>query len=258
LPPLKRAYLTALCRASAARAAQVIAVSNQTAEDLQHYFGTPPERINVVHNGVAARFIPRTPEALQAFRQRSGAPDRYLLYLGTLEPRKNLDLLLRAFARWQRAGGAETREVKLVLAGARGWYYDAIFRSVEALGLTADVQFPGFVPTESLPEWYAAAEALVYPSLFEGFGLPVLEAMASGTPVICSQAPGVGEVAGDAAITFAPHDEDALVAALHLVMSQPTARRELRRLGLVRSAHFSWRKSAEKTLEVYLRALVNL
>jgi glycosyltransferase involved in cell wall biosynthesis len=258
LPPLKRAYLTTLCRASVARAAQVIAVSSQTAEDLQHYFGVSNARITVVYNGVAARFAPRLAEDLQAFRQRSGAPERYLLYLGTLEPRKNLDLLLRAFARWRQATDIENREVKLVLAGARGWCYDEVFRDVEALGLAELVQFPGFVPAETLPEWYAAAEAFVYPSLFEGFGLPVIEAMASGTPVICSQAPGVAEVAGAAAITFAPHDEDALVAALHVVMSQPTLRSELRQRGLARAAHFSWRRCADHTLEVYLRVLANL
>lgn len=258
LPPLKRAYLTLLCRASAARAAQIIAVSSQTAEDLQQCFGTPTARITVVYNGVAARFAPRRAEDLQAFRQRSGAPERYLLYLGTLEPRKNLDLLLRAFARWRQATTIENRDVKLVLAGARGWYYDEIFRNVEALGLTEHVHFPGFVPTEALPEWYAAAEAFVYPSLFEGFGLPVIEAMASGAPVICSRAPGVAEVAGDAAITFAPRDEDALAAALHLVMSQPALRSELRRRGLARAASFSWQRCAEQTVEVYLRVLANL
>lgn len=258
LPPLKRAYLTALCRASVARAAQVIAVSGQTAADLQRYFGTPASRITVVHNGVAGRFAPRTEVELQAFRERSSAPTRFLLYLGTLEPRKNLDLLLRAFARWRQTGDAANRDVKLVLAGARGWFYDEIFRRVEALGLAECVHFPGFVPGEVLPDWYAAAEAFIYPSLFEGFGLPVIEAMACGTPVICSQAPGVAEVAGDAAITFAPHDEDALTAALHLVMSQPALRDALRRRGQVRAALFSWQRCAEQTLEVYLRALVNL
>lgn len=258
LPPFKRAYLTALCQASTARAARIIAVSQQTAEDLQRYFGTPSSRVTVIHNGVSARFGTRSPEKLQAFRQRSGAPDRYLLYLGTLEPRKNLDLLLRAFARWRGACHPTDRCVKLVLAGAKGWYYDEIFGAVEKLGLTDDVIFPGFVAGDMLPEWYAAAEAFVYPSFFEGFGLPVLEAMASGTPVICSQAPGVSEVAGNAAITFAPYDEDALVAALHLLIGQPALRCALQQRGLVRAAHFSWRRCAEETLAVYQRVAANL
>ena len=114
------------------------------------------------------------------------------------------------------------------------------------------------VPGDALPEWYAAAEVFLYPSLFEGFGLPVMEAMASGTPVICSQAPGVGEVAGDAAVTFPPHDEDALVRAMHLVISQPELRGALSRRGVERAARFSWRCCAQQTLAVYLRVFANL
>lgn len=254
LPPFKRTYLTALCRASVKRAARIIAVSRQTADDLQRYFAAPADRIVVVHNGVSTRFRPHSPSELEAFRRQSGAPLRYLLYLGTLEPRKNLALLVRAFARWRTLCAPADREVKLVLAGGKGWWYAEIFRIVQELGLVDAVHFPGFISQEALPAWYAGAEAFVYPSLFEGFGLPVLEAMASGAPVICSRAPGVQEVAGDAAITFDPQDEAGLVAALHLVMSQPTLRRALRRRGPARAAHFSWRRCAEATCSVYLRA----
>jgi glycosyltransferase involved in cell wall biosynthesis len=148
--------------------------------------------------------------------------------------------------------------VKLVLAGGKGWWYAEIFHIVQELGLIDAVHFPGFISQETLPAWYAGAEAFVYPSLFEGFGLPVLEAMASGTPVICSRAPGVQEVAGDAAITFDPQDEAGLVAALHLVMSQPALRRTLGQRGLAHAARFSWRRCAEATCSVYLRAAANL
>jgi glycosyltransferase involved in cell wall biosynthesis len=251
--PVKRIYLTMLCRASVRRAAHVIAVSRQTAIDVQHFFGTPPCRITVVHNGVAARFTPRRAEEQAIFRQQRGLPARYLLYLGTLEPRKNLEQLVRAFARWRAATEVATHDVKLVLAGARGWYYAEIFRTVEELGLADQVIFPGFVPGDELPEWYAAAMAFVYPSLFEGFGLPVLEAMACGTPVVCSRAPGVSEVAGDAALTFPPHDGMALAAALELVTGQPTVRQELAARGLAQAACFTWRRSAEATLAIYRR-----
>lgn len=249
--PLKRIYLTALCRASVRRAAHVIAVSHQTATDLQHFWGTPPERITVVHHGVAARFTPRCAEEQAAFRQRRGLPARYLLYLGTLEPRKNLEQLVRAFAQWRVATAAH--DVRLVLAGARGWYYAEIFRTVEALGLTEQVIFPGFIPSDELPDWYAAATAFVYPSLFEGFGLPVLEAMACGTPVVCSHAPGVSEVAGDAAVTFAAHDVAALSAALELVVNQPGVRQALATRGRVHASRFTWRRAAEATLAIYRR-----
>jgi glycosyltransferase involved in cell wall biosynthesis len=253
LPPLKRAYLTALCRASVARAAHVIAVSQQTAEDLRRYFAVPPERISVVYNGVAARFAPRTAAESAAFRRRKALPDRFLLYLGTLEPRKNLERLVQAFAQWRGAGTPDASAVKLVIAGGQGWYTAEIFRSVAALGLADAVLFPGFIPGDELPDWYAAAEAFVYPSLFEGFGLPVLEAMACGTPVVCSRAPGVSEVAGDAALTFPPHDTDALAAALQLVTSQPALRTALIERGRAQAARFSWRRSAEATLEIYRR-----
>ncbi|HAJ37311.1 MAG TPA: glycosyltransferase family 1 protein [Chloroflexi bacterium] len=249
--PLKRIYLTALCRASVRRAAHVIAVSHQTATDLQHFWGTPSERITVVHHGVAARFTPRCAEEQAAFRQRRGLPARYLLYLGTLEPRKNLEHLVRAFAQWRAATAAH--DVRLVLAGARGWYYAEIFRTVEALGLTEQVIFPGFIPGDELPDWYAAATAFVYPSLFEGFGLPVLEAMACGTPVVCSRAPGVSEVAGDAAVTFAAHDVAALSAALELVVNQPGVRQALAARGRAQAARFTWRRAAEATLAIYRR-----
>jgi len=249
--PLKRFYLTALCRASVQRAAHVIAVSNQTAADLQHFWGTPPDRISVVHNGVASRFTPRCAEEQAAFRQRCGLPARYLFYLGTLEPRKNLEQLVRAFARWRTA--TATHDVKLVLAGAKGWHYAAIFRTVEALGLAEQVIFPGFIPEDALPDWYAAATAFVYPSLLEGFGLPVLEAMACGAPVVCSRAPGLSEVAGDAALTFPPRDEAALTAALEMVVNQPVVRQELAARGRVQAARFTWRRSAEATLAIYRR-----
>ncbi|MCB0136969.1 MAG: glycosyltransferase, partial [Caldilineaceae bacterium] len=111
-------------------------------------------------------------ERIAALRRQNDLPERYLLYLGTLEPRKNLDLLLRAYARWAQADSAADSDVALVLAGAKGWYYDEIFRTVTALGLAGRVIFPGFVPAADLPAWYAGAEAFVYPSLFEGFGLP--------------------------------------------------------------------------------------
>ncbi|MBE2237069.1 MAG: glycosyltransferase family 4 protein [Caldilineaceae bacterium] len=253
LPPFKRAYLTALCRASTARAAHVIAVSHQTAADLQHYFGTPAHQIAVIHNGVSARFTPRTEEAMQAFRRRKHLPDRYLLYLGTLEPRKNLERLVRAFARWRRACAPAEGAVKLVVAGAQGWCYTEIFHTVETLGMTEQVLFPGFIPGDELPDWYAAAEVFVYPSLFEGFGLPVLEAMACGTPVVCSRAPGVSEVAGEAALTFPPYDEDALATALHLVVGQPEVRDMLSTRGRDQAARFSWRRCAEETLAIYQR-----
>jgi glycosyltransferase involved in cell wall biosynthesis len=251
LPPLKRAYLARLCAASVRRARAVIAVSRQTADDIEGYFGAPPGKVRVIYNGVAPEFSQGEPQQGKRFRQARGLPARYLLYLGTLEPRKNLELLVRAFGKWRAAAPRAAADVKLVLAGGKGWYYDTIFAEVNALGLAGEVLFPGFVPPAELPDWYRSAEAFVYPSRFEGFGLPVLEAMACGTPVICSQAASLHEVAGNAALTVPAEDEPAWANAIHLLCEQPALAAELSRRGLEQAARFSWQQSAQETIQVY-------
>ena len=251
LPAVKRAYLARLAAASVRRARAVIAVSTQTADDLRHFFATPAGKIAVVHNGVLPAFTPGSEATAAAFRRAKGLPERYWLYLGTLEPRKNLPLLVRAYARWLAESGPANRDVKLVLAGGKGWFYAEIFRLVETLGLRGQVIFPGFVPGQELPDWYRAAWGFVYPSLLEGFGLPVLEAMACGAPVACSAIPSLEEVAGDAALTFDPHDEVGLVACLHLLAGQEHLRAELRRRGVARAQGFSWERAARETVAVY-------
>ncbi len=257
LPPLKRAYLARLCAASVRRACAVIAVSRQTADDVVHYFGVPQAKVRVVHNGVAAEFTPvgasNAPDAgaIAAFRSARKLPARYWLYLGTLEPRKNLDLLVRAFARWRRSAPPDAGGVKLLLAGGKGWYYDTIFAQVAELGIAEDVIFGGFVPPAELADWYRGAELFLYPSRFEGFGLPVLEAMACGVPVLCSDAPGLREVAGDAALRLPPGDEEGWANAMQLLYDQSALRAELRRRGLVQAGGFSWQRSAQQTIQVY-------
>ncbi len=247
-PRLKRGYLATLCAASVRRARRVIAVSGQTADDVMHYFGAPAEKIVVIHNGVGEEFTSGTEAAAAAFRRRRNLPERFFLYLGTLEPRKNLELLLDAYAAWKRRSGAT---VALVLAGGKGWAYETIFRRVEELGLGEDVLFPGFVPGVELPDWYRAAEAFIYPSLFEGFGLPVLEAMACGAPVVCSRAGSLLEIVGDAALTFAATDKGELADGLARVADDAALRAELRKRGLVHAAQFTWQQAAADTLTVY-------
>jgi glycosyltransferase involved in cell wall biosynthesis len=254
LPPAKRFYLTRLCAASVAKASRVIAVSHQTADDLTSCFGVNPGKIEVVYNGVAARFCPGSASEADDFRISNGLPERFLLYLGTLEPRKNLARLVDGYARWRETVPA-AQDVALVLAGAKGWYYDEIFRRVRDWGLEDEIHFPGFIPGTDLPGWYRAAEALVYPSLFEGFGLPVAEAMACGTPVICSDTPSLLEVAGDAALTFPAEDTAGLVQALCTFFDQPELAAELSVRGLKRSRRFTWARAAQETLAVYTAAL---
>lgn len=251
LQPLRRWYLTQLCRASVMRARHIIAVSSQTAQDLQDCFQIPAAKITVIHNGVAPHFTPGEAEAIEMFRRNHGLPLRFMLYLGTLEPRKNLPLLLKAYARWRQVAAPADREVKLVIAGGKGWYYAEIFQLVTALALQDAVIFPGFIPAIELADWYRAAELFIYPSLLEGFGLPVLEAMACGTAVICSAIPSLLEIVGSAALTFPATDEAALVAHLQQVIETPNLRQHLEQQGLHQSAQFSWQKSAQQTLDVY-------
>lgn len=263
-PPYKRAYLTALCRASVARAQQIVAVSQQTADDLAAVWHVDPRRMLVAANGVHARFSPKsTGNSLQDRYEPIGEnvlPKRYWLYLGTLEPRKNLSLLIDAYARWRRQASTNLLPNNaddlphLVLAGGKGWYYDTIFAQVAELGLAQFVHFPGFVPDDVLPSWYRGAELFLYPSRYEGFGLPVVEAMACGTPVLCSNAPGVSEVAGDAAIQLGADDVDAWIAAMTLVTTQPNLLAELRAKGLARAKLFTWENAAAVTLVAYERA----
>lgn len=255
LPRLKRAYLSRLCRASVKRARRVIAVSRQTADDLMRFFDVDVRKIDVIHNGIGSEFSPGDPVEIELFRQQRDLPERFLLFVGTLEPRKNLEMLVRAFARWRAQASQIDQAVKLVLAGGKGWYYDQIFATVRELNLDNEVLLPGFVASNELEDWYRAAEGFVYPSRFEGFGLPLLEAMACGTPTLCSQAGSLLEIAGGAALTFALDDEIGLVAALDTLVSDEAVRRDLRQAGLVQASHFSWTKCAEETVEVYQQAL---
>ena len=256
-PPAKRMYLSALSRASVRKAAAVIAVSQQTADDVIHRLGVPAHRVTVAHNGVDVRFAPAAPAQTVAFRRAKGLPERFFLFLGTLEPRKNLQTLMAAYARWRAQASPAARDVKLVIAGGKGWYYDAIFAQVSALELHDSVIFPGYVPDDELPDWFRAATAFVFPSVFEGFGLPVLEAMACGTPVLCSDIPALREIAGDgtgqAALLTPPLDVDAWVAGLALLAGQPALRNELCTRGLARAAQFTWQAAAMHTCDVYRR-----
>lgn len=173
-----RVYLNLFARLSCRRAARVIAISHSTKRDVVQAYGIEDKRVDVIYPGFRAGMQRAEPRAVAEFRERRGLPARFILYLGTIEPRKNLSVLVAAYKL------AQLRDVKLICAGGEGWMYSDVFRAVAELQLSRDVFFPGFVPEADLPLWYSAAEAFVYPSAYEGFGLPVLEALACGTPVI--------------------------------------------------------------------------
>ncbi|MGD1996119.1 MAG: glycosyltransferase family 1 protein [Anaerolineae bacterium] len=247
--PAKRLYLNVFTRASVRRAQRIIAVSTHAAEETARLLGVQRGRVDVICHGVDSEFHPRSPEEVRAFRERRGLPERFLLFVGTLEPRKNLVRLVEAFARLREPG------LKLVLAGGRGWSYEEILARVEDLELEEEVVLPGFIPGDELPLWYNAATLLVYPSLYEGFGMPILESLASGTVVLTSDRSSLPEAAGDGALLVDPYDVDAIAEGMHQLLTDELLRRELRRRGMIHAARFSWAQMAIETVGVYRRAL---
>ncbi len=251
-----RVYLSFITRISTRKATRVIAVSESTRQDVIALCGVPSGRVVVVPNGVAEDFGPADLAEVEGFRRHKGLPERFILSLGTLEPRKNITRLLEAYAFWLRELATDSQPVPaLVIAGSKGWFYNTIFACVCDLGLTDRVIFPGFVPSEELPWWYRAAELFIYPSLYEGFGLPVLEAMACGTPTITSDISSLPEVAGDAALLVDPGDPQALATAIARVLTEPELAIAMRTAGLAQASRFSWKRTAAETIAVYRAAL---
>jgi glycosyltransferase involved in cell wall biosynthesis len=229
----------------------VIAISQHTKRDLVTLLGVADERIHVVYGAADVRYHPLSERAqVDRVIQKYGLPERdYILYVGTLEPRKNLVRLIEAY------GAALARYGEtfppLVLVGGKGWFYEDIFRSVERLGLEQRVIFTGFVDDDDMPALFNGALIFVYPSLYEGFGMPVLEAMACGVPVIASNASSLPEVVGEAGIMVDPMDTDALAAALVALVEDADRRDALRAAGLMKATDFSWERAARETLTVY-------
>jgi glycosyltransferase involved in cell wall biosynthesis len=217
------------------RADAIVAVSRNTASDVTEQFGVDPRRLHVVPEGVAARYRPLEAEQVQAVRRRFDLPERYILFVSTIEPRKNLETLLAAWSR------LEVRP-PLVIAGGWGWRYEAIRQRIEAAG--RDVRLLGQVDPAQLPGLYNGATCLAHPAWYEGFGLTPLEALACGTPVVASSAASVPEVVGDAGLLVDPADVGGWTLALTRLMEDSSLREELRRRGLRRAAEFSWTRAA--------------
>jgi glycosyltransferase involved in cell wall biosynthesis len=245
----KRLYLTLLTRPSARKARGIITISESTKRDTVRLLGVSPEKVDVIYCGVDKAFRPLPKRKVTSFRQKCGLPERIILFVGTIEPRKNVARLVEAYSRLRDGS------VKLVIGGARGWLYEEVFARVEELELTGDVLFPGYISPDELPLWYNAAELFVYPSLYEGFGLPPLEAMACGTPVITSNVSSLPEVVGKAGLIVDPMDSEGLAEAMNQVLGNGTLRQSMRERGLARAGRFSWAKAARETVGVYRRAL---
>ncbi len=247
--PLTRWKIELIQRAALHSAHAFLAISQSTAQDFMSLYRIPPERIVITPLAPDPIFHPRPTDVVTAFRQRLGLPRNYLLYLGSNKPHKNLIRLVQA---WHNAlNQGLDRDAMLVIAGHWDDRYPQPKSLVSRLGLQHRVRFLGAVSSEELPLLYAAAHAFIFPSLYEGFGLPVLEAMACGIPTGCSRAPGLIEVAGEAALTFDPtHIEDMTTTIVRL-MTDERFRTTLRQRGLARAASFRWEDTARITLDSY-------
>ena len=234
---------------SADQADMIIAISNHTKRDLVTHLGVSEKKIRVIPCAVAKAFRPIVASEIQPVLTKYGLlHDGYILYVGNIEPRKNLVRLVQAYSLLKDRG---TFRHPLILCGGRGWKNKEVYDCVQQLSLENEVKFIGYVPDEDLSFLMSGATLFVYPSLYEGFGLPPLEAMACGTPVVTSSSSSIPEVVGDAALMVDPHDVEGLSAAIARVLAHKDLRVDMRRKGLARAKLFSWEEVASQTLQVY-------
>ncbi|GAB4434769.1 MAG: glycosyltransferase family 1 protein [Anaerolineae bacterium] len=247
-PTVARLYLDLTTKHSARRARAILADSACTRRDLTAFYGIDAAKVHVVYPGVDPALAPvHDAAALAEVREHYGIPGPYLLHVGSLQPRKNLARLIEAYAAWLPDAAPQRY---LVLAGARGWLYDDIFATVRRLGLEAWVCFPGYVDDAHLAALYSGADAFVFPSLYEGFGFPVLEAMRCRTPVICANTSSLPEVAGEAALLVDPLEVGALTNALRRLTTDAALRAALVAQGEKQAARFTWERAAQQALDI--------
>jgi glycosyltransferase involved in cell wall biosynthesis len=250
--PVRRLLLNRpLMHVAIRNAAGIVTVSHSARRDLLRLHGVPADRVSVVHEAASPAFRPIADRArLAEVRARYSLPERFMLYVGTIEPRKNLMRLMSAFAIARQAGIRQ----QLVCVGPYGWASRDLAGHIEQLGLRDAVHFTGYLPFEDLPAIYNLGDFFAFPSLYEGFGLPVVEAMASGLPVMTSNTSSLGEIAGDAAETIDPTDTDAMADAIRRLAMDADLRRDRSERGLKRARQFSWTQTAREMLAVYHRA----
>jgi glycosyltransferase involved in cell wall biosynthesis len=232
----------------ARRAARIITVSEHARSDIVRLLRVPAERVVAIPEAAAPGFRAAAPAEQARVRERYGLRGPYVLYVGTIEPRKNLVGLIRAWHRLWRRGAIPHQ---LVLVGGRGWRDGAIYRAIRSIDCGDALRLVGYVPSADLPGLFSAADAFAFPSLAEGFGLPVIEAMACGTPALISTARALQELAGDAALAVDPYDERAIEEGLERLLNDAALREQLRARGLRRAAQYSWEATARRTLAVY-------
>jgi glycosyltransferase involved in cell wall biosynthesis len=247
-PLVRRLYMESLTRAAARLADAIITPSQTSRADIMRKLGVAGERIVVIPYAAGSQYHPiEDGDAVGRLRWKHQLPSRFILSVGSLEPGKNRSRLIRAYDLLRRGG----IDCPLVIAGQPAWHYEGDFALVERLGLSDHVRFLDYVPDDDLPGLYSAATVVAFPSIYEGFGLPVLEAMACGTPVVTSKGSGMAEISGDAALLIDPLDVDALAAALRRLLTDDALHGGLRARGLERASQFSWQRVAHETRVIY-------
>lgn len=244
-------YLSAAVPRAVQRAALVLADSEATRHDLHRLLHTPPEKVAVVYPGVSDAFRPLPLEQCEPVRRRLDLPRNFVLFVSTLSPRKNVVRLVEAFARVTQSG--DWPDLALVLAGQPGWLYEDIFAAIERLQLGERVQVRGFVDDNDLPAMYNLARVYAYPSIYEGFGLPALEALACGTPLVTAQNSSLPEVVGDAAVLVQAEDVSAIAEAIMRLLGDAALRERLRAAGPQQARQFTWTRAAAQLLACYQR-----
>ncbi|MEM7132417.1 MAG: glycosyltransferase family 1 protein [Chloroflexota bacterium] len=243
-----RLYLRLAMPLFVRRATQIIAVSTYTKNDLVELYGTPEEKITVIYEGVDQRFQPASALEIERIKARYSPGHPYLLMVGTLEPRKNHIAAIKAMLHLRNAGLPH----KLLIAGGKGWLFDPIQAQVKQMELENDVIFAGFVPDDDLPALYSGATCVLVPSLYEGFGFSVAEAMACGTPVISSKVSSLREIGGDAAMLLdKPEDDEELAAQIRIVIEEPDVTKALSAMGRKQVDRFRWDTTAKETADLY-------
>jgi len=230
------------------RADHIIAISEKTREDCIKYLDIPKQDITVTPLGYSNVYHHmENIEEVKDYIKNTYNLERYILFVGRVEERKNLPPVIKALYELKKAG----LKHKLLIIGGMGWKHEEVLREIDRLNLQDEVIFPGYIPEEDLVKFYNAADLFVYPSLYEGFGLPPLEAMACGTPVVTSNTSSLPEVVGDAGIMVDPLDVDALADSMHQVLTDDVLHEKLRNMGIARAREFSWEKTAQKTWQIY-------
>lgn len=235
------------------RADKIITVSESSKKDILKFLDVDESKIEVVYNGVEYDKFNKSyvEEEKSKVRQKYNLPRKYILYMGTLEPRKNIESIIEAFGLYKTKNNLVSKDIKLVIAGKKGWLFESIFNLVSKLSLKDEVVFTDYVDENDKPLIYKMADLFLFPSLYEGFGIPVLEAMASSVPVITSNVSSLPEVAGDAAILVEPKDTEAIAKYINEITNNEELKKDLVKRGHAQAKKFTWEASAEKTYNIY-------